>query len=192
MTVRETSSREQLELALIENLQREDLGPLEEAEAYRRLVDEFGLTQLQVAERMGRSRATVTNRLRLLELPPALLDALAAGRISEGHARALLAIDGLDERLEVLRRVEREGLSVRQTERLVRGLRQFGPRRRSPAPDPELDELAEALRRSLGTKVGLRRTKRGSGTLTIQFYSDEQLDGLLERLLPEWSPTATR
>ena len=187
VTVRETTSRDQLELALIENVQREDLSALEEARAYRRLVDEFGLTQLQLAERVGCSRTKVTNRLRLLELPPAVLDALEGSRISEGHARALLAAEELDERLEVLRRVEREGLSVRQTERLVRGLRKLGtPRRRGAAPDPELEELAEALRRTLGTKVGLRRTKRGSGTLTIHFFSDEELDGVLERLLPEW------
>ena len=189
VTVRETTSRDQLELALIENVQREDLSALEEARAYRRLVDEFALTQLQLAERVGCSRTKITNRLRLLELPPAVLDALNGGRISEGHARALLAAEELDERLEVLRRVEREGLSVRQTERVVRGLRKLGaPRRRGVAPDPELEELAEALRRKLGTKVGLRRTKRGSGTLTIHFYSDEELDGVLERLLPDWSP----
>ena len=192
VTVRESVPREQLELALIENVQREDLNALEEARAYARLIEDFGLTQQQVADRVGRSRTVVTNRLRLLELPPAAQDALVQGAISEGHARALVPLEELDERLEVLRRVQRDGLSVRQTERLVQGLRGLGPARSrggtgstSARPDPELEAVTEALRRALGTQVALRRGSRGRGTLTIHFHSDEELEGVLERLLPE-------
>ena len=191
VTVRESVARDQLELSLIENVQREDLNALEEARAYARLIEDFGLTQQQVAERVGRSRTVVTNRLRLLELPPAVQDALVEGAISEGHARALLPLEELDERLDVLRRVQRDGLSVRQTERLVQGLRGLGPVRSrgasggaSARPDPELEAVTEALRQALGTRVALRRGARGRGTLTIHFYSDEELEGVLERLLP--------
>ena len=193
VAVRESVPREQLELALIENVQREDLNALEEARAYARLIEDFGLTQQQVADRVGRSRTVVTNRLRLLELPPAVQEALVEGSISEGHARALVPIEELDERLDVLRRVQRDGLSVRQTERLVQGLRGLGSARsRGDAssgsvarPDPELEAVTEALRRALGTQVALRRGARGRGTLTIHFHSDEELEGVLERLLPE-------
>lgn len=187
VTVRETTQLGQLELALIENVQREDLSALEEAQAYRRLADEFSLTQQQIAERVGCSRTKVTNRLRLLELPSEILEALSSGRISEGHARALLATEKLAAQLELLQRIERKNLSVRQTEQMVRELQKLGTsKKRSPLPDPELEELANALRRNLGTKIGLRRTKRGNGTLTIHFFSTAELDGVLERLLPEW------
>ncbi len=186
VTVRESTPRDLLELALIENVQREDLNPLEEALAYRRLVDEFRLTQQQVADRVGRSRASVTNRLRLLELPPPVQDALAAGEISEGHARALLQVEAPEERLQLLERVVQEGLNVRQTERLARGTRAPRTARRAPPPppDPEIEALKDALRRSLGTKISLRRGKRGTGTLTIHFYSDEELERVLGHLLP--------
>ena len=159
--------------------------PREEALAYRRLVDDFRLTQQQVADRVGRSRASVTNRLRLLELPPPVQDALAAGEISEGHARALLQVEAAEERLQLLERVVQEGLSVRQTEQLARGARAPRTARRAPPPpDPEIEALKDALRRSLGTKISLRRGKRGTGTLTIHFYSDEELDRVLGHLLP--------
>ena len=185
VTVRESTPRDLLELALIENVQREDLNPLEEALAYRRLVDEFRLTQQQVADRVGRSRASVTNRLRLLELPPPVQDALAAGEISEGHARALLQVEAPEERLQLLERVVQEGLNVRQTERLARGARAPSTARRAPPPpDPENEARKDALRRNLGTKISLRRGKRGTGTLTIHFYSDEELQRVLGHLLP--------
>ena len=188
VTVRETTDRDQLELALIENVQREDLSSIEEARAYRRLIDDFGMTQQQTADRVGCSRAKVANRLRLLELPSELLAALQAARISEGHARALLAAPSNAARLEILARIEREGLSVRQTERLARNAQPAttAPPTASPARDPDLEALEDALRLQLGTKVGLRRGRGGRGTLTIHFYSNEELDGVLERLLPEW------
>ena len=186
VTVRESVPREQLVLALIENVQREDLNPLEESRAYKRLVDDYGLTQQQVAERVGRSRASVTNRLRLLDLSQQAQTALVGGAISEGHARALLALRGPDDQLDALARVQREGLSVRDTERLAQRMADGGRKtRRQAPPDPQIEAVVEALRRELGTKVSLRRGSRGRGTLTIHFGGDEELNGVLDRLLPE-------
>ena len=186
VTVRESVPREQLVLALIENVQREDLNPLEESRAYKRLVDDYGLTQQQVAERVGRSRASVTNRLRLLDLSQQAQQALVGGAISEGHARALLALRDPDDQLEALARVQREGLSVRDTERLAQRVADGGRKpRRTAAPDPDVEAVVEALRRELGTKVSMRRGARGRGTLTIHFGGDEELNGVLDRLLPE-------
>ena len=186
VTVRESVPREQLVLALIENVQREDLNPLEESRAYKRLVDDYGLTQQQVAERVGRSRASVTNRLRLLDLSPQAQKALVGGAISEGHARALRALRDPDDQLDALARVQREGLSVRDTERLAQRMADGGRKtRRQATPDPQLEAVVEALRRELGTKVSMRRGARGRGTLTIHFGGDEELNGVLDRLLPE-------
>ena len=186
VTVRESVPREQLVLALIENVQREDLNPLEESRAYKRLVDEYGLTQQQVAERVGRSRASVTNRLRLLDLSQQAQEALVGGAISEGHARALLAVRDPDDQIEALARVQREGMSVRDTERLVQRVADGGRKpRRAAAPDPDVEAVVEALRRELGTKVSMRRGARGRGTLTIHFGGDEELNGVLDRLLSE-------
>ncbi|MXW23458.1 MAG: ParB/RepB/Spo0J family partition protein [Chloroflexi bacterium] len=186
VTVRESVPREQLVLALIENVQREDLNPLEESRAYKRLVDDYGLTQQQVAERVGRSRASVTNRLRLLELSPPAQHALVEGAISEGHARALLALRDPVDQVEALERVQREGLSVRDTERLAKRMAEGVSKPRRPAPpDPQVEAVIEALRRELGTKVTMRRGSRGRGSLTIHFGGDEELNGVLDRLLPE-------
>jgi ParB family chromosome partitioning protein len=182
--IRQLADREQLELALVENLQREDLDPLEAAGAYRQLIDEFGLTQEQLAERVGRARSTVANTLRLLELHPAVQAAVASGFITEGHGRA---IGGLPAELQerVLGSVIERDLSVRQAEELVRRLRE-------PRPDPavapsgtadaDLERVEEDLRRALGTKVRLARSRRG-GRIVIEFYSDEELGRLYERLI---------
>ena len=191
VTVRGSAARDRLELALIENVQREDLNPIEEARAYRRLIAGFGLTQQEVADRVGRSRAAVANRLRLLDLPAPALDALAAGGISEGHARALLPLPTAERRLDALDRVRADDLSVRQTERLVRSLlaRPEPPDGAAPksraAADPQLEAAAEALRRELGARVALRRGRGGRGALTIHFANDDGLNAILERLLPE-------
>jgi len=178
--VKEASPQESLEWALVENVQRADLNALEEASAYRALIDEFGLTQEQVAERVGKSRFTVANSLRLLHLPQEAKTYLAAGQISEGHARALLALDDDALLLRALRLVMAKGLSVRQTEELTRRLL------RAPAADrahPEriLDAQTSALedefRSALGTKVELQRSKKG-GRLIVYFYSEEELEGI--------------
>jgi ParB family chromosome partitioning protein len=181
--VRQLADREQLELALVENLQREDLGPMEEAHAFRSLVDDFGMSQDEIATRVGRARSTVANTLRLLDLDPAVQAALAAGTISEGNARALGGLP-VDQQGRVLGTVVEQQLNVRQTEELVRRLRT--PRSVAPSPerqpDPDLERVEEELRRSLGTKVTLARSRRG-GRIIIEYYSDEELGQLYDRLI---------
>lgn len=181
--VREASERQQLELALIENLQRLDLNPLEAAEGYRQLAEDFGLSHEAVAERVGKSRTAVTNTLRLLKLSAPVRKALGDNRISEGHARALLALPNAQAQAAALQTIVDKDLNVRQTEELVRRL--GGERRKRPAkhkPSPEETALEEQLRESLGTKVTLKRSAKG-GSLVIRFYSDEELNALVERLL---------
>jgi ParB family chromosome partitioning protein len=189
VVVRETTPQELLELAIVENVQRADLGPLEEAAAYRQLVDEFGLTQEAVAERVGKSRVAVANTLRLLGLPDEARASLAAGEITEGHARALLGLPDDATRLVAWREVVSRGLTVRQTEELVRRLRDARPdsggrddKSRTPRTDPRLGYLEERLQRALGTQVKLERSRKG-GRIVIRFYGDEDLDALLDRLL---------
>jgi len=181
--IRQLADREQIELALVENLQREDLDPLETAEAYRQLIEEFGFTQDDVAQRVGKARSTVANTLRLLDLAPGVQAAVADGRLTEGHGRALggLAVELQD---RVLDSVTGQELSVRQTEELVRRLREPKPEPTGPLTrrtDPELERVEEDLRRSLGTKVSLARSRRG-GRIVIEYYSDEELGRLYERL----------
>jgi ParB family chromosome partitioning protein len=187
--VKETSPQSILELALVENLQRADLSPLEEASAYQVLV-ERGLTQEQVATRVGRSRAVVANRLRLLGLPHATRDLLMGGSLTEGHARALLGCADPAMLDTLARRVVDRDLSVRETEELVRRLSFPNPESAAPnagaspqASRPETrDSLEEELQRTLGTKVQITRSRRG-GRLVIHFYDEDQLNGLLDALL---------
>ena len=181
--VKEASPQALLELALVENLQREDLGPLEEAAAFRRLAEEFSLTQEAVATRVGRSRSAVANSLRLLSLPREIQASLAAGEVTAGHARALLSLNEAGEQLRVWRQIVRARLTVRDVETLVAGGSKRRRQRRAPTPaDPDLAALEDDLRSSLGTKVELVKTRRG-GRLTIHFFSDEELDALTKRLL---------
>ncbi len=183
--VRDLSPREAVEIALVENVQRADLSPLETAMAYRALIEEFGLTQAEVADRVGKSRSAVANTLRLLEAPPAIQDALAAGEISEGHARALLALPDTAAQLEALRLVRERNLTVRQTEELVRrwATRQSRPRRSAGSSLlPGYEWLQETLQRRLRTKVELRGTERG-GKLIIHYYTAEELQRLVQELL---------
>lgn len=180
--VRSLSDREALELALVENLQREDLGPLERARAYRRLVDDFGMTQEQVAVRVGKSQPSVANSVRLLQLPPQIQASLELGRITEGHARALLAAGSQPAMLRIWEKVERRGLSVRETEALVRpGISREIPAR-SRAKDPHLRSAEQHLSRRYGTKVSVVGTRR-RGTLAFAYYSEEDLQRLLDLLL---------
>ena len=185
--VRELADHDQLELALVENIQREDLDPLEEARAYRQLVDEFGFTQEKLAKRMGKARPTIANSLRLLELDAEVQAALAAGLVSEGHARALGGLPA-DRQARVLAVVVERELSVRQTEELVRRLRDDPPaatkaRTAAAVPaDAELERVESDLRSALGTKVSVARSRRG-GRIIIEFYSDEELSRLFDRLV---------
>ena len=182
--VRQLADHDQLEIALVENVQRADLDPIDEALAYRQLIDDFGLTQERVAERVGKARATVANTLRLLDLHADVQAAIADGRLTEGHGRALggLSTDGQG---HVLGTVMAQGLSVRQTEELVRRLRE--PREpRGEAPrhrlDPDLERVEEDLRQRLGTKVSLSKSRKG-GRIVIEYYSDDELTRLYERLI---------
>lgn len=184
--VREATDEQLIVWALIENLQREDLNPLEAAEGYRQLAEDFDLSHEQIAETVGKSRSTVTNTLRLLNLPEAVRAAVEGGGISEGHARALLSLDGSEAQTAALQTVLNQDLNVRQTEALVRKLggKRRKKRRSSPRLSPEEKALESDLRDALGTKVKLRRSEKG-GTLTLHFYSDEELNSLVERLLDQ-------
>ena len=166
-----------LELALIENLQREDLNAIETAQAYRELIDRFGLTHEAVSRQVGKSRVAVSNSLRLLDLAPETRQAIVEGRISEGHGRALAAITIAELQRAALGVVLERGLSVRQTEELVRRKRDEAPARERRTLSPDLQDLEAQLRGVLATKVGIVRTRRG-GRLVIDFYSDEELDRL--------------
>ena len=189
VTIRQTTPQELLEIAIVENVQRADLNPIEEAIAYQRLMEEFGLTQREVAERVGKSRTAVANTLRLTELPADVRASVMNGEISEGHGRALLGLPTEGERIAAWQTVVTHELKVRETERMVReGVK---PKRKRAAIEPERAPAAitsgfeAALQRTLGTKVALKRTLKGRGTLTIHFYSDEELTGVLERILGE-------
>ncbi|MBA2248508.1 MAG: ParB/RepB/Spo0J family partition protein [Chloroflexia bacterium] len=186
--VKEAAPQAMLELAIVENVVRADLSPLEEALAYRQLVDEFGLSQAAVAERVGRSRVSVTNTLRLLNAPEQVRDALSSNQITEGHARALLGLGNGPDQLAVLELVLSRSLNVRQTEALVRRWLSGAPPPREPhGRDPEEIRLEDRLRTALGTRVSFRKAAPGAGggSLTIQFFSDEQLQTLYDRLVGE-------
>jgi len=175
--VRDSADGEQLELALVENLQRQDLNAIEEAAAYRELIDRFSLSHEDVALRVGKSRVAISNALRLLELTAETREAISDGRITEGHGRALAALTVPElQRAALLIVIERH-LSVRQTEELVRRKRDSAPSGRGGAISGDLADLEAQLRGLLATRVGIVRTRRG-GRLVIDFYSDEELDRL--------------
>ena len=188
--VKEVTPQQLLELALVENIQRADLNPLEEAEAFQHLIDDFALNQQEVADRVGKSRVAVANTLRLLRLPERVKSLLADGALTEGHARALLGLPDEETIVEAAGVVIGRGLNVRQTEELARRLAE-------PRPEPEPGEtegedpdrantrqLEEAFRGALGTKVALSRGRKG-GRLIISFYSDEELQNIYDRIVGE-------
>ena len=185
VVVRDVSPQQMLELALVENLQREDLNPLETATAYQQLVEEFGMTQQQVADKVGKNRVTVTNTLRLLKLPAQVKDALLQGEIAEGHARSILRLESERAQLEMLKQVVKGGLSVRQTEEMVR--RMAEKPKAKPVRDrksPELRALEDKFCQALGTKVNLTRSKKG-GRLVVYFYSEEELQAIYDLLISD-------
>ncbi len=194
--VREATPQAMLEWALVENIQRADLNPLEEAAAYRALMDEFGLTQEQVAAKVGKSRVAVANSVRLLNLSQPVKEALSAGKITEGHARALLSLPDEASQVAAMEEVIRRGYTVRQTEELVRRMMAAAEAADNGQAKEEDDPLAmetralEAqFRDALGTKVNLSRSRRG-GRLVIYFYSEEELQHLYERLVGGGGMTA--
>lgn len=189
VVIKDVTPQAMLELAIVENVVRADLNPLEEAHAYKQLIEDFGLTQADVAERVGRSRVSITNTLRLLNTPDRVQRALADTRITEGHARAMLGLSSVADQLAVLDIVLEKGLSVRQTEDLVRRWLAGTPSHKEPeaqSPDPEYVRIESRLRDALGTKVALKRDSSAPrGTITIEYYSDEQLQALYDRLVGE-------
>lgn len=185
--IRTVSDDKVLELALIENIQREDLNPIEEARAYKKLIDTVGLTQETVAERVGRDRSYVTNYLRLLRLPDDLQDLLQKGKLSTGHARALLGTDHLDVQRRLARKIIEQDLSVRATERLVRQVVEPRERKtgaRAPTSDPNIRAAETKLRRHFGTQVKIVQTEGShSGKIEFEFYNAGDLDRLYTLLL---------
>jgi ParB family chromosome partitioning protein len=184
--VKETTPEDMLVLALIENVQRADLNPLEEAHAYKQLVEEFGLTHADVADRVGKGRSTVSNLIRLLDLPENIQAAVFDGRISGAHARALLSLPTPEMQTNTMNRIIRLNLSVRQTEDLVAKL--MAETRPTPRPrkslSPELADLQTRFEESLGTRVTVQKGEQG-GKVVIHFYSDEELDAIYQAIVGE-------
>ena len=192
--VKDCTEREQLEMAVVENVQREDIGAMEAARAYRRMADEFGMTQETIAQRVGKSRTSITNTLGLLDLPEEVQDSIERGEISEGHARALKTIRDAPALLRIWQEVLKHGLSVRDAEKRAREVRlPAPPPSRDPQPsvsragtalshDPNESYLLDQLQQALQTKVALKRNAGGGGRLEIEFYSEEDLERIVEAL----------
>jgi ParB family transcriptional regulator, chromosome partitioning protein len=183
--IRQANDNELLELALLENLQREDLNAMEIALSYKRMMEELSHTQEQVAERMGKDRSTVTNYIRLLKLPPDIQVAVRNGEISMGHARALINVDTIEQQLYIFQEIRNQSLSVRQTENLVRNLYKEGDKEKK-APEvvlpPTYKKIEDKLASFFSTKVKLKHSKNGSGQITFDYYSLEELNKLLDQM----------
>lgn len=192
VAVVDATDSDSLELALIENLQRDDLNPIEAAEGYRGLANEFKLTQEQIAQRVGKARVSVTNTMRLLDLPEEVQSLIAEGRLSEGHAKVLLGLENPEEQKLVAKRVVKEGLSVRSLENAVANIKRVGHRKRkvgqSDIPAEHMTYLSDILHRHFGTAIRitpcktLANGKKAKGTIEIEFYSNEDLDRVLHLL----------
>ncbi|MGN7720973.1 ParB/RepB/Spo0J family partition protein [Chitinophaga sp. 22620] len=183
--VRQANDQELLELALLENLQRENLNAIEIGLSYKRLMEEVSLTQEQVAERMGKERSTVTNYIRLLKLPPDIQVAVRNNKLSMGHARTLIGVENVEKQLYIFGEIMKNGLSVRQTEELVRKVNHIDKGNKKPVKSslpPAYQKIQDNLATHFSTKVHLDRSKTGKGSINIEFYSDEELDAILEKL----------
>jgi ParB family chromosome partitioning protein len=182
--IREANDQELLELALLENLQREDLNAVEIALSYKRMMEELDHTQEQVAERMGKDRTTVTNYIRLLKLPPDIQVAVRSGEISMGHARALVNVDTIDKQLYIFDEIKTKGLSVRQTELLVRNIYKEKEEKKSNSPSlpDSYKKVEDKLASHFSTRVKLKHSKNGSGQITFDYYSLEELNKLLDQM----------
>src|SRR5436305_15349769 len=181
--IRSANDQDLLELALLENLQREDLNAMEIALSYKRMMEELDHTQEQVAERMGKDRTTVTNYIRLLKLPPDIQVALRTGEISMGHARALINVDTIDKQLYIFDEIKTKGLSVRQTEILVRNIYKEKEPKKSSSSLPEgFKKVEDKLASHFSTRVKLTHSKNVSGKITIDYYSTEELNNLLDQM----------
>lgn len=176
--IKEATDREVLELALIENLQREDLNPIEEAVAYQQLIDEFELTHEDVSRQIGKDRSTITNQLRLLKLPEEAKKALIAGDITAGHARAILSIESSAEAREALKAIQKQKLSVRKTEQLIQNISKRKKKDAKPRSDDiYIRQITDELKKSLSTQVRIVG-KQGKGKIEIDYYSNEELERL--------------
>jgi len=183
VVLREADDQALVEVALVENVQRADLSPLEAADAYQQLHREFRLSHDQIAERVGKSRVAITNTIGLLDLSEPVKKAIANGQISEGHGRALKALDTGQAQAAALRTIISQDLNVRQAELLVRKLKGYKPKKvRKPTAPAEIRALQNELQEALGTRVNLQHSSKG-GRITLYFYSDEELDSLVARLL---------
>ncbi len=181
VVVRDVSDKEALVLALVENIQREELNPVEKAETYRRLIDEFGYTQEEVAHSVGKDRVTVSNLLRLLKLPKEVLQGLFDGKISEGHARAILSVENDNSKILLYLEAVKKGFSVREVELRAKASHGRTPVKVAGKPaDPEVKKLEEELRGILGTKVEVLNGRNNKGRLMIEYYSLDDLDRILE------------
>jgi len=180
--IRTVDELEMLEFALIENLQRQNLNPIDEAMGYKRLNEEFSQTHETIAEKVGKDRSTVTNALRLLALPFKVRDALAAGQITAGHARALLMSESRRVQVEVCERIVKEGLSVRQVEKLCGQPKSNEPVKPKPEKDIHLREVEEGLTEYLGTRVVINPGKAGAGEIVVRYFSDEDLDRVVGKM----------
>src|SRR6476620_9406030 len=183
--VRQANDQQLLELALLENLQREDLNAMEISLSYKRMMDELELTQEQVAENMGKDRSTVTNYIRLLKLPPDIQVAVRNGEVSMGHARALVNVDTVDRQLYIFNEIKNKGLSVRQTESLVRNLYKQGAgvKKTAKSSMPQgFQKIEDNLASHFGTRVKLKSSRNGSGQITIEYYSLDELNGILRKI----------
>lgn len=187
--VRTADDQQMLEMALLENLQREDLNAMEISFSYKRLMDECDMTQEQVAERMNKERSTVANYLRLLKLPPDIQKSLRDGEISMGHARAILGLEMVDEQLYVFRETLKKGMSVRQVEQMVKGMQaadklhtQGSNAAAGPKLPPAYKRIEDNMASHFSTKVKLDRKKNGKGTITIEFYNDEDLERIMDKM----------
>lgn len=181
--VRQANDTELLELSLLENLQRKDLNAIEIALSYKRLMDELEYTQEQVAERMGKERSTVTNYIRLLKLPPDIQIAVRNSDISMGHARALINVDMVDKQLYVFNEIKKRGLSVRQTEELVRKIYTTPVKVAvKPALPPDIKKIEDTLASNFNTRVKMNHSKKGKGSILFEYYSVEELNALLDKL----------
>jgi len=182
--IRQANDRELLELALLENLQREDLNAIEIGLSYKRMMDELKYTQEQVAERMGKERSTITNYIRLLKLPPDIQLAVRNGSLSMGHARALINIDTIDKQIYVYNEIKEKQLSVRQTEELVRRLYRGHIDPVKSSTKPNINEAYKRIENNLAsyfsTKVSLQHNSKGKGSITIEYYSQDELNKILE------------
>lgn len=175
VVVKDYTDEQLLEIALIENLQREDLNPIEEANAYKVLIDEYSLSQEEIGKRIGKSRSAITNSIRLLNLPTEIVDYLIAGKITAGHARALLTIEDDKKKIEIADRIIKENLNVRQVEKLTREKKRT---RKTKTKSAEISDLEERLRNALGTKVTITHGRK-KGKIEIEYYGIDDLDKII-------------